>query len=623
MLLSLRNPRALTSAFKQVPRVPRSYSSQAPEASAKEGHPSNVIATPPLRPLFTPLKGKQLMEEPILNKGSAFTWEERETFNLKHHLPYEYHDLSIQVKRATAQLFSRSEPILQYTFLRSMQDQNQVLFYALLEASLKKTLPIIYTPTVGEAIKGFSRLFRRADGIFLSYPHFKEGGTAYLRDAMTNHGAFSRKDIDLIVVTDGEAILGIGDWGAGGVSICIGKQALYTVGGGIDPNRCFNVVLDAGTNNQALLDDHLYLGWRHKRIVGEEYDSFVDSFVSTAATAFPDALIHFEDFGITNAQRLLEKFRPKYSVFNDDVQGTGAVALAALMSAVKVAGTSLKDQKIVLQGAGTAGMGIINQIVEALIQTEGLTRKEAASRFWLIDRYGLIVQGQENIRENQKEFARTKEEVSQWKSTAKEGGQYTLYDTVAAIHPTVLIGTSTIPDSFTEDVVKEMSKHADRPIILPLSNPTSLCEVKPADAMKWSGGTVLMATGSPFEPVTHPVTHKQVVVAELNNALIFPALGLGTILSKAGKLTDSMIVAGVEALSSLSPSLQDPDAGLLPDLEHVRSVSVKIAAAVMKQAKEEGQAKAEWPENDLEAFILERMWKPVYRPLQHVERVLG
>lgn len=293
------------------------------------------------------------------------------------------------------------------------------------------------------------------------------------------------------------------------------------------------------------------------------------------------------------------------------------------MSATKVAGTPLKDQRIVLQGAGTAGLGITNQIRDALMQTEGLSREEANSRFWLIDRYGLIVRGQDNIREGQKEFARSKEEVKDWTSTAKEAGQFTLYDTVKSIHPTVLIGTSTIPGSFTEEVIREMSKHTNRPIILPLSNPTSLCEVKPDDATKWSDGRALLATGSPFAPATHPKTGKKVIIAELNNALIFPALGLGTILSRAAKLTDSMIVAGVEALSQLSPSLKDPDAGLLPDLESVRSVSVKVAAAVMIQAKKEGQAKAEWPEDDIENFIKGKMWKAVYRPLQHIERVLG
>lgn len=261
----------MTTTFRHLQTLSRGVAGQAtPKGRDQEhGHPSNHDSAPKLPPLFTPLKGKQLMEEPILNKGSAFTWEERETFHLKHFLPYEYHDLSIQVKRATDQLFSRNDPVLQYSFLRSMRDQNQVLFYALLQASLKQTLPIIYTPTVGDAIKRFSHLFRRADGLFLSYPHFKEGGSAYLRDALTNYGAFSRKDIDLIVVTDGEGILGIGDWGAGGISIAIGKQALYTMGGGIDPNRCLNIVLDAGTNNQELLDDHLYLGWRNKRIEGE------------------------------------------------------------------------------------------------------------------------------------------------------------------------------------------------------------------------------------------------------------------------------------------------------------------------------------------------------------------
>ena len=329
--------------------------------------------------------------------------------------------------------------------------------------------------------------------------------------------------------------------------------------------------------------------------LGEQYDTFVDSFVSTAAKCFPDALIHFEDFGNANAHRLLKKFQPKYSVFNDDIQGTGAVTLAALMSAIKVTGSELKDQRIILQGAGTAGLGITLQIRDAMMQTQGLTKEEANARFYLIDRYGLIVEGQDTARENQVEFARSQEEVSKWQSTAKDAGHFTLYDTVRAIHPTVLIGTSTIPNSFTEEVVREMSKHTSRPIILPLSNPTNLCEVAPADATKWSDGRALLATGSPFAPVMNPRTKKDMVIAELNNALIFPALGLGTILSKAVKLTDSMIVAGVEALSSLSPSLQDPDAGLLPDLEHVRHVSVVVAAAVMRKAREEGQAKADFP----------------------------
>lgn len=486
---------------------------------------------------------------------------------------------------------------MQYSYLRNLRDQNRTLFYAVIKANLKKCLPVIYTPTVADTIREYSHIFSQPEGIFLSLPDFQEGGQQYMQDALSAFGTRQKKDIDLIIVTDAEGILGIGDWGAGGINICIGKQTIYTVGGGVDPARCLNIVLDVGTNNKKLLDDELYVGWRHERVRGQEYEELLDCFCHTAADLFPDALIHFEDFGTANALRLLEKFRPLYSVFNDDIQGTGATALASLLSAVQVLGTPLKDHTIVLQGPGVAGLGIARQIRNAMMLLDGLSKEEANARFYLVGRFGLIVEGQKHAREGLDEFARPRSEFQSWKvaSSKDKVPNITLAETVKNSKASVLIGTSTVTGSFNEEVIRTLSSHVEHPIILPLSNPTTLSECKPDDAFAWSKGKALIATGSPFAPVMDPETGRERVIAQLNNALIFPGLGLGTMLSKASRLTDNMIVAGVQALSKLSPAIQNKDAGLLPDLGNMHIVSKKVALAVMEQAVTDGVAQTTWP----------------------------
>jgi malate dehydrogenase (oxaloacetate-decarboxylating) len=464
----------------------------------------------------------------------------------------------------------------------------------------------IYTPTVGTAIQTYSRNFRRSEGLFLSYPYrdrMEEDMRAYCDPA----------DVDLIVVTDGEAILGLGDQGVGGILICVGKGTIYTVASGIDPTRILPVVLDVGTNNSSLLEDELYLGWRQKRLTGKEYDDYVDKFVDLAKQIFPDALVHFEDFGLNNAQRLLDHFRPHHKVFNDDITGTGAVVLAAVMSAIKVTSSRLEDQRIVVYGAGSAGMGITNEILAGMVQ-DGMEEEEAKKHFWLLDRYGLVHEKLEDdkIRPSQKPFARPASEVEQWKDTQ-------LLDVIKNVKPTILIGCSGQGKAFNEEVVKEMSKHVERPVIFPLSNPTSLSEADAADINEWSKGLALIASGSPYPPVDIPGKKKKYVVAQANNALVYPGLGLGTILSKAKRLSDNMIFEGVKALSELSPALQDPDQSLLPDVTDMRATSFHVAKAVMKAAKAEGIAQRDFQDSEVDEIISSSTWEPVYRPLKRQE----
>ncbi|BGP13175.1 hypothetical protein JCM10213_000245 [Rhodosporidiobolus nylandii] len=564
-----------------------------------------------LRPIWTALRGRALLNEPSLNKGAGFTTEERDTFGLFGLLPHEVHSLEQQCKRAYSQLQERPSAISKYTFLSSLRDQNIILFYSLCLRHLNELLPIIYTPTVGEAIQKYSTIWRRPDGLFLSYANRN-----IMREMMMQ--AKRPKDVDLIVVTDSEGILGIGDQGVGGMLISMGKSNIYTLGGGIDPSRILPVVLDVGTDNPALLNDPLYLGLRRKRIRGEKYDKFVDGFCDLVREEYPNAMLHFEDFGVANAGRLLQKFRPIQSCFNDDMQGTAAVVLSALVSAVQVTKSELKDQRILIFGFGTAGLGIADGIRNALMLEAGLTSEEAQKIFYCVDRQGLLTTDHAaQLRPGQENFIRDSSEVSEWQRD--DQGRIDLLEVVKQAKPTVMIGCSTMSGAFSEEVVKEMAKHVERPIIFPLSNPTKLAEADPSDLNEWTNGKALMATGSPFPPVKNP-NGKEHKVAEANNALIYPGFGLGVVVAQASQLTDKMITAGVAALAKLAPALDDADESLLPALHDLRHVSVKVAVAVANAARAEGVSRLDRDEDFTEDEIRNHQWDPVYRPLESVDR---
>lgn len=489
--------------------------------------------------------------------------------------------------------------------MSSLKIQNETLFYKVVLTHLKEMFPVIYTPTEGTAIENYSRIFRKPEGIFLTIDRMDE------IEADLDQAA-SSDDIDIIAVSDGEQILGIGDQGVGAVLISIAKLVLYTACAGIHPNRTLPVVLDCGTNNQKLLKDEHYLGYQHPRVRGEQYDAFVDKFVQAARKRFPNAYIHFEDFGVENARRILDKYTSKIPCFNDDVQGTGCVTLAAVTAAARVSKVDVGDLRCVMYGAGTAGMGIADQISDAIALNGGKSKEEAKKQIYCIDKEGLILQSMGNsLNSAQKPYARPDDE---W----QDANTKSLVEIVKQVKPHVLIGTSTQPKAFTKEVVQEMSKHVDRPIIFPLSNPTKLHEANPKDLFEWTDGRVLTATGSPFDPVETKDGKKR-DIAECNNAMVFPAIGLGAVLSRAQLITTAMLVEATKALADQAPALKDPDAALLPDVEDVRDVSVKIAAAVIKQAVKEGVAQEKSipdKEEDFEEWIRIQMWKAEYRPLK-------
>ncbi|WRT68875.1 uncharacterized protein IL334_005856 [Kwoniella shivajii] len=583
-----------------------------------------------LVPIRTNLRGSALLNTP---RGAGFSREERQIFGLEGFLPYDVHSLEKQALRAYNQLLKQPSVILKHAFLASLRDQNQVLFYKIMQDHLKELLGVLYTPGAAEAVANYSNLFRRPVGCYISFPN-QDSMRAQLeghlsdvnRTADVAYDSNNPHDaIDLVVVTDAEAILGIGDQGVGGITISTSKAALYTLGAGINPNRILPVVLDCGTDNHGLFSDSLYMGWKRTRIRGKNYDKFVDRFIQNCRELFPNAIIHFEDFGMANAYRLMEKYKD-IPMFNDDIQGTGAVALAALIAAIKVSGARLSDQRIVIYGAGSAGMGIADQIKDGLMILEGLSEEEASRRFWCVDRNGLLVESMgNNLRHAQLPYARPDEEITHWEKTEDNEGTW-LMDVVKNVKPTVLIGTSTHSRAFSEELIREMGKHVERPIIFPMSNPTALCEVDPADALAWTENRALVATGSPFPPVQIG-EGKSYTVAQTNNALIYPALGLGAILARSRTISNSMLMAGVNSLASLSPALSNPEASLLPDLADVRNVSVDVAAAVVRQAVEDGNAQDENTIKivkgkgplPLEEYIRSRMWDSVYRPLELVD----
>ncbi|MDR3744876.1 MAG: NAD-dependent malic enzyme [Acidobacteriaceae bacterium] len=547
------------------------------------------------------LSGFDLINSPRLNKGTAFSNSERDAFDLHGLLPPTVGSLEGQVKRRLQ--FLRDQPDLfhQYSSLRDLQDMNETLFYALLVHHIEEMMPLVYTPTVGEGCQRFSEIWKKPRGLFLSYPNMDR------IEQILNHPCYD--DVKCIVVSDGERILGLGDQGAGGMGIPIGKMALYTALGGIHPEHCLPILLDVGTDNQDRLDCPLYVGWQHHRIRGEKYDTFVETFVSAVKKRWPHVLLQWEDFARTNATRLLDRYRDQLCTFNDDIQGTAAIAAATLLSAINVTGVPLEKQRIVVMGFGTAGIGITNLILQ-LMQDKGVSEAEARSCIYAIGRYGLIVEGGKGVRSEQLPYARSKQEVKDWHHT---NGEIDLLDVARHAKPTVLIGVSGQAGAFSEEAIREMAKHAERPILLPLSNPISCCEAKPQDLMNWTEGRALIGTGSPFGPVEF--AGKTIPIVQTNNSYIFPGLALGIISAKARRVTDAMILAAAKELARLVPTAKDKTASLLPSIATARKLSRSIALAVGRQALREGQAQVA-DEEELKQQIQANIWEPVYVPYE-------
>jgi malate dehydrogenase (oxaloacetate-decarboxylating) len=565
-------------------------------------------AVPPPRgtakKLRTRLTGYDLLNNPLLNKGTAFPDEERDRFFLHGLLPPHVGTLEEQEARRRQALEHYKIPFNRYSFMRDLQDANETLFYSLVIHNIRETLPIVYTPTVGEGCQRFSEIWHKPRGVFLSYPN------RHRIDQILSHPHYD--SIQCIVVSDGERILGLGDQGAGGMGIPIGKLALYTALGGIHPANCLPVLLDVGTDNEALLANPLYIGWCHKRVRGPEYDAFVDDFVSAVKRRWPHVLLQWEDFAGSNAERLLNRYRDQLCTFNDDIQGTAAVATATLLATGYVTGVPIKDQRIAFFGFGSAGIGIANLLV-SVMRDQGLTEPEAHQRIYPIGRHGLLVEGGPGVRPEQQAFARQPSEVRNWQlSGTGASGEIGLDDVVRNARPTVLIGVSGLAGAFTEDVIRAMAAYTDRPIVFPLSNPTSRSEATPQQLLDWSGGRALIGTGSPFEPVN--VNGRLVPIDQTNNSYIFPGLALGVISSQARRVSDGMIKAAALALASLSPALHGKNASLLPPLESIRSVSRTVATAVGRQALQEGLTPGD--ERGLESAIESNIWEPVYLPYE-------
>ena len=551
---------------------------------------SNTSGTPRLP------RGQALLELPQHNKGTAFSWDERIKYGLLGLLPPHEETLEQQVARAYRAYEAKSTDLERHIYLRQLQDFNETLFYRLIMDYPAEMIPIIYTPTVGEACKKFSEIYRKPRGLFVSYPE-REHVDAVLDNAST-------ADVRAIVITDSEAILGIGDQGAGGMGIPIGKLALYTALGGVNPHVCLPILLDVGTNNQALLDDPLYIGWPEPRISGAEYDEFVDQVIQAIHKKWPDALIQFEDFGSGNASRLLERYRDKMCSFNDDIQGTAAVTMGTVLAACRAAGTDIADAKVVIVGAGSAGCGIAEQLVLGLISA-GVDEAEAKRRFYLIDRDGLVREGLERITPQQSGFMRKISELDGWQ------GEFGLLDVVRNIEPNILIGVSGQPGMFSADVVRAMADINQRPIIFPLSNPTERAEARPDDVIRWSDGRALVATGSPFPPVIHD--GHTFLIAQCNNAYAFPGIGLGVLATNASRITDKMLMKVAETIGDSVPASTGNGSALLPPLTEIRPLSREIAVAVARCAVEEGLCEGV-ETDDIEALIDASIWVPKYHP---------
>ncbi|HHG8540902.1 TPA: NAD-dependent malic enzyme [Legionella pneumophila] len=546
-------------------------------------------------------RGMDLLRDPVLNKGTAFSLQERDEFALHGLIPTTVETLEQQVIRCLDAYSAKENPLEKHIYLRALQDRNEVLFYRFIIDNLVDILPIIYTPVVGQACEMFSHIYRQPRGVFLSYPE---------RDKLDSiiQNIASTRSIKVIVVTDGERILGLGDQGAGGLGIPIGKLSLYTSCGGIHPSNTLPIILDVGTNNKERLDDPEYIGWRHARISGKEYDDFVDQFVQSIKRHMPHVLLQFEDFAQQHAYPLLERYKNQLCTFNDDIQGTASVAVAAILAATRVTNTPLKEHRIALLGAGSAGCGISEQLVHAMMN-QGLSEEEARSRFYLVDRYGLLHDEMTDLLPFQKGFVRSSTSLQNWKLAKK--GEITLTDVINNAQPTILLGVSGQPNQFKEAMIKTMLNYCERPIIFPLSNPTSRAEAIPQDLLNWTAGKALIATGSPFEPVV--INGHKIEIAQCNNSYIFPGVGLGVVAGQAKRVTDLMMMAAAVALSELAPAIRTGEGRLLPELNSIREVSQHIARAVILQGIKEGHI-GPMNNNEIDDSIKRTMWTPQYEP---------
>jgi len=554
-----------------------------------------------LEPVLVTTKGPELVRDPLLNKGTAFSDHERDVYGLHGLLPPHVGTLEGQLDRRIKAFRSYDTPFEQYVFLRALQDRNETLFYALLGAHLEEMLPIVYTPTVGEGCVRFSDVWNQPRGLFLSWPQ---------RHRIEQILADPRLDAtEVIVVSDGERILGLGDQGAGGMGIPIGKLSLYTACAGLHPSTTLPILLDVGTDNEARLADPLYLGWRQKRVRGQEYDDFVEAFVSAVTRRWPNVLLQWEDFAQANAGRMLERYRDRLCTFNDDIQGTAAVAAGTLLAAMQSTGGSLADQRIVVFGAGTAGIGIASLLFRLLVDA-GVPEVEARQRFYAIDRPGLLTGDMTDILPFQRPFAQPHANVAGW--ALRDPSRIDLFDVMTNAKPTVLIGVSGRAGAFTEDAIRAMAANVARPVIFPLSNPTSNSEAAPADLLAWTNGRAIIGTGSPFPPVVDAAGSAR-KIDQTNNSYIFPGVGLGVLAVSARRVTDRMFESAARALAEISPARTSPSATLLPSVTQLRAVAAVVARAVARTAREEGLCPA-YDDTQIDARIDAKMWRPAYRP---------
>ncbi|WP_306372848.1 NAD-dependent malic enzyme [Ruegeria meonggei] len=540
----------------------------------------------------------QYVTNPLLNKGTAFSLHEREKLGLLGLLSPHIETLETQIDRVYAAFAREETPLDKHVYLRGLQDDNEVLFYALLVRHLTEMMPIIYTPVVGDACKRFSEIYDHPRGLIISYPERDQ-----IDDILENTILPS---VEAIVVTDGERILGLGDQGAGGMGIPIGKLSLYTAAGGISPSVTLPVVLDVGTNNQERLEDALYVGWRNERVSGDEYFEFVDLFVQAVKRKWPDVLLQFEDFAQQHAAPLLAQYRDQLCTFNDDIQGTAAVTAGTLLAASNVTGIPLKDASIAFLGAGSAGVGIAEQLVQLMVR-QGLSETDARERIYMVDRNGLLTDAMTDLLPFQMQIVQPFTKVRSWSD-----GEISLLDVINRAKPNILVGVSGQAGLFSEEIIRAMAAHTDHPVVLPLSNPTSRIEAVPADIIHWSDGHAMVATGSPFDPVVYNgQTHH---VAQCNNSYIFPGMGLGVLAARARRVTDGMFMAAAEALATLSPAKSDRTASLLSDVGNIREVSKAIAFAVGQQAQLDGVAPKSTGD-DLKAAINAKFWTPHYEEI--------
>jgi len=543
-------------------------------------------------------RGMDLLDTPLLNKGTAFSDTERTQFGLHGLLPPHVETLEEQVVRAYEAYARKQDDLERHIYLRALQDNNEVLFCRLLLEHIEEMTPIVYTPTVALACQQFSHIYRRPRGMFIGYPQ-RDSIVQLLRNR-------PNPNVDVIVVTDGERILGIGDQGVGGLGIPIGKLSLYTLIGGIRPERTLPLVLDVGTNNVERLNDPEYFGWRHERIIGDDYFAFIEQLVDAVKEELPETCLQWEDFANPHARPILECYRDQLLTFNDDIQGTAAVALGAILSAIKVTGKSLKDQQIVMLGAGSAATGVADGLRAAMVE-EGLTEEQARRRFWLVNSKGVLHSGRKDLTGEQMIYAQPENRIAGW--ARNSNGNVGLADVIGHIDATILIGLSTVGGAFSETIVRAMAGKVERPIIFPLSNPTSKSEATPDDLIRWTDGGALVATGSPFAPVNYE--GRKIPIAQCNNVYIFPAVGLGVVASTARRITGPMMLAAARTLAGNSPALKDASAPLLPPLTDLRRVAADIALAVGIAAQKDGVA-AQMIEDELRARVMATQWTPDY-----------